>query len=198
MLVNFGPVNENCTIDSASNPVCVNGVSANPLVSLCSSSNEVLGIALSGLIGISPVVKQLTSLVEIFITDSTLGFHTEQLFDTLLSLGNLTKVSVVNCQLSGVLPTAMNKFTYLNLADNPNLIGDGTWDGRKLSSGSVSLSDAFCNGNLTYLNLSGDTGLGCYPMCLLASINVTDFAGLAQCNPNPTAAPTLIPPICLQ
>ena len=30
--------------------------------------------------------------------------------------------------------------------------------------------------------MSGDTGLGCYPPCLLTAIAVVDVSGLSECN----------------
>ena len=147
-------------------------------ITSCSSNGDVLGLQLTGLTDISSFLAELTSLEQISISDSVL---TSDVFSLLLALPNLKTVSLVSCQLTGVIPYACNMFIHLNLANNPGLVGGG--ERRPLTaSNTVSISETFCDGNLEYFNVSGDTGLGCYPPCLLTAIAVVDVSGLSECN----------------
>jgi hypothetical protein len=201
----FGGSNCNVTHSKGTNPYCTGSTAHISEITSCSSEGDVLGLKFTGVTGVSALLSEFTRLEEIVITSSKL---TSEVFPLLLTLPNLKAVSLVNCQLQGIIPDAFNSFRFLNLASNPGLIGSGNGAGGRRAlraANTVSISESFCAGSLEYFNVSGDSGLGCYPSCLLASVAEVDVSGLLECPVTlpPTAYPTggmsnLSSSVCLQ
>jgi hypothetical protein len=171
-MVTYGlTFNRNCSIDSEQQPACLNGFSTTNVI-ICDSTNDPIGLLFRNINGLSQSITNLASITNLTIINS---FLSSTDLNTILSSLNLKYVALVDCLLQGALPVEFSKYTYLNLANNPNLLGFDTGSG-------VSLSESFCTGNLSYLNIKNNKGLGCYPVCLLQSITDVDVSGLSMCS----------------